>query len=86
MTGQGSFETTAAPDTVPVKKVDFVDVQQGDAAVMETPAGEGDPVDGGDNQLFARYLAGASEIPRADPPKSMEAMLVRHGDADHFAG
>ena len=41
-----------------VLKVNFVDVQQGDGAVIETPDGKVMLIDGGDNQLFARYLAG----------------------------
>jgi hypothetical protein len=40
-----------------VLKVNFVDVQQGDGAVIESPDGKVILVDGGDNQLFARYLA-----------------------------
>ena len=40
-----------------VLKVNFVDVQQGDGSVIETPDGKVILVDGGDNQLFARYLA-----------------------------
>jgi hypothetical protein len=40
-----------------VLKVNFVDVQQGDGAVIESPDGKIILVDGGDNQLFARYLA-----------------------------
>ena len=84
--GQGSVESTAAPESVPVMKVDFVDVQQGDAAVIETPAGKVITVDGGDNQLFARYLAGRFRGTTADAPKEIDAMVVSHGDADHFAG
>src|SRR5262245_9451362 len=41
-----------------VLKMDFVDVQQGDASVLESPGGKVVLIDGGDNQLFARYLAG----------------------------
>ena len=41
-----------------VLKVNFVDVQQGDGAVIESPDGKVILVDGGDNQMFARYLAG----------------------------
>ena len=41
-----------------VLRVNFVDVQQGDGAVIETPGGKVILIDGGDNQLFARYLAG----------------------------
>lgn len=40
-----------------VLKVNFVDVQQGDGSVIESPDGKIILVDGGDNQLFARYLA-----------------------------
>ena len=70
-----------------VLKVDFVDVQQGDGAVIETPAGKLVLVDGGDNQLFARYLAGRHyRETSADQPKPIECIVVTHGDADHFAG
>ena len=40
-----------------VLKVNFVDVQQGDGCIIETPGGRVVLVDGGDNQMFARYLA-----------------------------
>jgi hypothetical protein len=36
-----------------VLKVNFVDVQQGDGSVIESPAGKVILIDGGDNQLFA---------------------------------
>lgn len=69
-----------------VLKVNFVDVQQGDAAVIESPDGKIMLVDGGDNQLFARYLAtryrGSSEV----QPQKIDCILVTHGDADHFSG
>lgn len=69
-----------------VLKVDFVDVQQGDAAVIESPSGQVVLVDGGDNQLFARYLANRFRRTSADEPKEIAAVVVTHGDADHFAG
>jgi beta-lactamase superfamily II metal-dependent hydrolase len=69
-----------------VLKVDFVDVQQGDAAVIETPSGKVVLVDGGDNQLFARYLANRFRRTSVDHPKQIDAIVVTHGDADHFAG
>jgi beta-lactamase superfamily II metal-dependent hydrolase len=73
----------------PILKVDFVDVQQGDGSVIMTPKGKTILVDGGDNQLFARYLAGRfNRFDRTsiDKPREIECILVTHGDADHFAG
>ena len=49
-----------------VLKTDFVDVQQGDGAVIETPKGKVILVDGGEKQLFARYLAGRIAASRMD--------------------
>jgi hypothetical protein len=42
-----------------VLKVNCVDVQQGDGSVIESPDGKVILVDGGDNQLFARYRSRA---------------------------
>lgn len=69
-----------------VLKIDFVDVQQGDGAVIETPDGKVILIDGGDNQLFARYLANRFRGSSAERPKVIDCMLVTHGDADHFSG
>lgn len=69
-----------------VLKVDFVDVQQGDGSVIESPAGKIVLVDGGDNQLFARYLAARFRGTSAARPLPVECILVTHGDADHFVG
>lgn len=69
-----------------VLKVNFVDVQQGDGAVIETHDGKVILVDGGDNQLFARYLAARFPGTSEARPKQVECILVTHGDADHFAG
>lgn len=69
-----------------VLKVNFVDVQQGDGAVIESPDGKIILVDGGDNQLFARYLAARFRGTSAAKPKVIDCILVTHGDADHFAG
>lgn len=69
-----------------VLKVNFVDVQQGDGAVIESPDGKVILVDGGDNQLFARYLAARFRNTTLEKPKEIECILVTHGDADHFAG
>lgn len=69
-----------------VLRVNFVDVQQGDAAVIESPDGKVILVDGGDNQMFARYLAGRFRGTSKDAPKEIACILVTHGDADHFSG
>lgn len=69
-----------------ILKVDFVDVQQGDASVIETPKGKVVLVDGGDIQLFARYLAGRYPFTSLAKPQPVECILISHGDADHFAG
>ncbi|SFP30942.1 ComEC/Rec2 family competence protein [Variovorax sp. 770b2] len=69
-----------------VLRVNFVDVQQGDGAVIESPDGKVILVDGGDNQMFARYLAGRFRNTSAAKPKDIDCILVTHGDADHFAG
>jgi beta-lactamase superfamily II metal-dependent hydrolase len=70
----------------PVLKVDFVDVQQGDGAVIETPDGKIILVDGGDNQLFARYLAARFRRNTLAKPQDIDCIVVTHGDADHFSG
>lgn len=69
-----------------VLKVNFVDVQQGDGAVIESPDGKVILVDGGDNQMFARYLAARFRGTSLGKPKVIECILVTHGDADHFSG
>jgi beta-lactamase superfamily II metal-dependent hydrolase len=69
-----------------VLKVNCVDVQQGDGSVIESPDGKVILVDGGDNQLFARYLAGRFRGTTAANPREIACILVTHGDADHFAG
>lgn len=69
-----------------VLQVAFVDVQQGDGAIIETPQGKVVLIDGGDNQLFARYLAGRFRGTTETKPKEIDCILVTHGDADHFQG
>lgn len=69
-----------------VLKINFVDVQQGDGTVIESPDGKIILVDGGDNQMFARYLAGRFRGTTKDHPQVIDCIVVTHGDADHFAG
>lgn len=73
-----------------ILKVDFVDVQQGDGSVIITP-GERRTIliDGGDNQMFARYLANRFNRfgpTSAEAPRKIDCIIVTHGDADHFDG
>lgn len=69
-----------------VLKFNFVDVQQGDGSVIETPKGRIVLVDGGDNQMFARYLAARFRNTTEARPKRVDCIVVTHGDADHFEG
>lgn len=81
-----SIEVSLPAEQVKVLKLDFVDVQQGDGALLETPEGKTITIDGGDNQLFARYLASRFPGTSPDARKEIDAMVISHGDADHFAG
>jgi beta-lactamase superfamily II metal-dependent hydrolase len=69
-----------------ILKIDFVDVQQGDGCTIETPRGKVVLIDGGDNQLFARHLAGRFRTTTRERPLPVECIVVTHGDADHFLG
>ena len=79
-------EVVSTREDAGVLKVDFVDVQQGDASAIETPGGRVVLVDGGNNQLFARYLASRYRDTSEDEPRNVECIVVTHGDADHFSG
>lgn len=72
----------------PIFKASMVDVQQGDGMVIETPSGKIILIDGGDNKLFARHLAARfrARVTTADNPLVVDAMIITHGDADHFSG
>ncbi len=69
-----------------VLQFSMVDVQQGDGMIIETPKGRKLFVDGGDNKLFARYTAARYPNTSHENPLEVDAMIVTHGDADHFAG
>jgi beta-lactamase superfamily II metal-dependent hydrolase len=69
-----------------VLKFAMVDVQQGDGMVLETPKGQIVLLDGGDNVLFARYCAARFRGSSATAPQEVAAIIVTHGDADHFDG
>lgn len=84
--GKSSVEVSLPADQVKVLKLDFVDVQQGDGALLETPDGKTILIDGGEIQLFARYLAARFPGTSPEQRKVIDAIVVSHGDADHFAG
>ncbi len=69
-----------------ILKFALVDVQQGDGMVLETPKGRILFIDGGDNKLFARYTANRYRGTSAAKPLRPEALIVTHGDADHYKG
>jgi beta-lactamase superfamily II metal-dependent hydrolase len=74
------------PNELKILKTSFVDVQQGDGICIETPKDRKILIDGGDNVLFARYLAQRFIGSSKANPLIVDAMIVTHGDADHFAG
>ena len=71
-----------------VVKFSMVDVQQGDGLVLETPDEKVVLIDGGDNKLFARHLAWRyfHKQTSKDNPYEVDAIIISHGDADHFDG
>ena len=69
-----------------ILKVDFVDVQQGDGSVIETPDGKIVLIDGGDTRMFARYLANRLRATTEEACRKIDCIVVTHGDADHFLG
>lgn len=69
-----------------ILKVRFVDVGQGDACIIELPNGELILVDGGEESHLHRYMSSAFAHLLANGPINCRAIVVTHGDADHFAG
>lgn len=67
-------------------RLSMVDVQQGDGMILQTPSDKVMFIDGGDNKLFARRVAKAFPGTSVDHPLVVDAMVITHGDADHFSG
>jgi hypothetical protein len=82
----GLVKSSAKLQSKGVLQFSLVDVQQGDGMILETPKGQVVLIDGGDNQLFARYVAARYRGTSDGAPKTVHAIVVTHGDADHFAG
>ena len=79
---------TYRKDEKGVLKFSMIDVQQGDGMIFETPNGKIVWIDGGDNKLFARHVAARYRHRKSSDsdPLEVDAMLITHGDADHFDG
>lgn len=69
-----------------ILRLSMVDVQQGDGLILDTPGGKVVFIDGGDNKLFARHAAARYRHSSLADPLVVDAVIVTHGDADHFAG
>ncbi len=67
-------------------EVTFIDVQQGDATLIRTPDRKLIIVDGGEEVFLARILASIFPGTTASKPLNVDALVVTHGDADHFSG
>lgn len=80
---RGVLKTTAKA----VLEFAFIDVGQGDACLITTPNRKRVLVDGGEVKLVARYLASRYwDETVAGVDVNFDAIVVTHGDADHFAG
>lgn len=67
-------------------KVRFLDVGQGDATIVETPRGARLLIDGGEGEHLRRYVDAAYAHLMGRGPLALDAIIITHGDADHFAG
>ncbi len=72
----------------PILSFSMIDVQQGDGLILQTPSGRIVFIDGGDNVLFARHAAARFRHRQSsdDEPLEVDAIIITHGDADHFDG
>ena len=84
--GEGGWVNKSDVRDFPVLKVFFVDVGQGDGAIVESPEGI-ILVDGGPNTNFYRFLKYRyRRILRSGQPVEIKAMVVSHPDYDHYNG
>jgi len=73
-------------DRTDVLKVRFVDVGQGDGAIVESPSGQIMVIDGGEGDPMVRYMSVLYHLSKRDTPLPISAIIVTHGDADHYNG
>ena len=68
-------------------EIAFIDVGQGDATLITTPDRKLLLIDGGENQLAARYLARRfKHLTDEGKNVTLDAIINTHGDADHIEG
>lgn len=80
---RGRLETSDRPPL----SLAFIDVGQGDACLITAPNGSRVLIDGGENKQLARYLARRYwHETESGNDVVFDAVVVTHGDADHFAG
>jgi len=82
----GSLPSKTRFRSQPILKVRFLDVGQGDATIVETPQGRILLIDGGEEEHLRRYINVAYSYLLREKPLHCDAIVVTHGDADHFAG
>ena len=70
----------------PLLKVRFVDVGQGDGAIVESPRGQIMLVDGGEEEHIYHYFTASWAHLLRTKAVELAAIVVTHGDADHFGG
>lgn len=83
---EGYVKKETALRTTPVTRFSMIDVQQGDGMILETGGGKILFIDSGEIKLFARHVAVRYPGTSAAKPLIVDAIIVTHGDADHFAG
>ena len=85
-TRKDNHDVLVALNDLKLLKIDFADVQQGDGTLIETPSGKLIIIDGGQTHMFARYAAARLGPTSAGRRRKIDAIVVTHGDADHFEG
>jgi beta-lactamase superfamily II metal-dependent hydrolase len=70
----------------PLLKIRFIDVGQGDAAIIESPKGKMVLIDGGEGEHLRNYVSTVWARTLRYKSLDIEAVVITHGDADHFGG
>lgn len=83
---EGFIKKETALRGAPVTRFSMIDVQQGDGMIFDSPGGKVIFIDSGEIKLFARHVAARFPGTSAAKPLIVDAVIITHGDADHFAG